>query len=79
MESTVTLPVFREGEPLYEQLYRHLVDEIRHGRLSPGGKLPSKRRLCALLGVSMSTVDTAYSMLAAEGYIWLSMSELSTR
>ena len=69
MESTVSLPVFREGTPLYEQLYRHLVEEIRRGRPAPGEKLPSKRRLCALLGVSMSTVETAYSLLTAEGYV----------
>lgn len=69
MESTITLPVLRDGAPLYEQLYRHLVEEISGGRLSAGGKLPSKRKMCALLGVSMSTVDTAYSMLAAEGYV----------
>ena len=65
----ITLPVFETGTPLYEQLYRHLVGEIASGRLPAGGKLPSKRQLCALLGVSMSTVDTAYAMLAAEGYI----------
>ena len=69
MESAISLPQFREGIPLYEQLYRHLVDEIRRGHPAPGEKLPSKRRLCALLGVSMSTVDTAFSMLAAEGYV----------
>lgn len=69
METAVTLPVFREGSPLYEQLYRHLAEEISRGKLPAGGKLPSKRRMCALLGVSMSTVDTAYSLLAAEGYV----------
>lgn len=69
MELTITLPVFREDAPLYEQLYRHLAEEIGRGRLPAGGKLPSKRKMCALLGVSMSTVDTAYSLLAAEGYV----------
>lgn len=69
MENTITLPVFQEGTPLYEQLYRHLAGEISRGRLAAGGKLPSKRKMCALLGVSMSTVDTAYSLLAAEGYV----------
>ena len=69
MEQSITLPVFHPGEPLYQQLYRHLVEEIRQGRPAPGGKMPSKRQLCALLGVSMSTVDTAYSLLTAEGYL----------
>ncbi len=69
MEHTVTLPVFQQGSPLYEQLYRHLAEEIGRGKLPAGGKLPSKRKMCALLGVSMSTVDAAYSLLAAEGYV----------
>ena len=69
MELTVSLPQFQGDKPLYEQVYRHLVEEISRGKLPPGGKLPSKRKMCALLGVSMSTVDTAYSMLAAEGYV----------
>ena len=69
MASSFPLPVFQEGTPLYDQLYRHITDAIRSGALSPGTKLPSKRRLCALAGVSMSTVETAYSLLAAEGYV----------
>ncbi len=39
------------------------------GRLRPGEKLPSKRALCTGLGVSHSTVETAYGMLSAEGWI----------
>jgi len=69
MESAVSLPVFTREKPLYEQLYQHLAQEISCGRLPAGGKLPSKRKMCALLGISMSTVDTAYSLLAAEGYV----------
>jgi len=69
LESTIALPVLRDGAPLYEQLYRHLVREISSGKVPAGGKLPSKRKMCTLLGISMSTVDTAYSMLAAEGYV----------
>lgn len=57
------------GGPLYRQLYRHLAGEIKAGRLPAGEKLPSKRRLAADLGVSVNTVDTAYGMLAAEGYV----------
>ena len=56
-------------QPLYEQLYRHFAGEISAGRLHRGEKLPSKRALCEHLGVSRSTVETAYSMLAADGYV----------
>ena len=69
VEHPIPLPVFQPGQPLYEQLYRHLVDGIRRGSPAPGEKLPSKRQLCALAGVSMSTVETVYSMLTAEGYL----------
>lgn len=55
--------------PMYRQLYRYIVREITSGSLAAGEKLPSKRRLAADLGVSVSTVDTAYQMLAAEGYV----------
>ena len=62
-------PVFEPGHPLYLQLYQHLAREIQQGRPGPGKKLPSKRRLCTMLGVSMSTVEGAYSLLLAEGYV----------
>ncbi|MFQ9680528.1 MAG: PLP-dependent aminotransferase family protein [Ruthenibacterium lactatiformans] len=69
MES-FTLGLMRgEGAPLYRQLYRHIVEEIASGGLAAGEKLPSKRRLAADLRVSVSTVETAYQMLVAEGYI----------
>lgn len=55
------------GAPLYEQLYRALAADIRAGALPPGKALPGRRSMAARLGVSVSTVDTAYQMLAAEG------------
>ena len=55
--------------PMYEQLYRAVAEAIRGGELQGGEKLPSKRALCALLGVSRSTVETAYELLLAEGYV----------
>ena len=58
-----------EKKPLYEQLYRALIGEIEAGRLKAGEKLPSKRALCAHLNLSQSTVETAYGMLTAEGYL----------
>lgn len=69
MSGTFPLPVFVPGSPMYQQLYRHLSAAIQSGQLAPGEKLPSKRQLCSALGVSMSTVETAYSLLTAEGYV----------
>ncbi len=53
--------------PLYEQLYAQLAAAIRTGAVPPGQALPGRRSMAARLGVSVSTVDTAYQMLAAEG------------
>ena len=51
-------------EPLYEQLYDFIKEEIRSGRLEEGEKLPSKRTLASYLKVSRSTVEMAYAQLA---------------
>ena len=56
-------------EPMYEQLYSAIASAVREGTLPAGEKLPSKRELCAQLGVSRSTVETAYELLRAEGYV----------
>ncbi|MGN0621183.1 MAG: PLP-dependent aminotransferase family protein [Porcipelethomonas sp.] len=59
-----------EKKPLYEQLYIHIKKEIESGIIKSGEKLPSKRSLAAHLKISVVTVETAYSQLAAEGYIY---------
>lgn len=56
-------------QPLYRQLYNYLVGEIKSGNLQEGEKLPGKKSLAAHLSISQSTVETAYEMLAAEGYV----------
>ena len=55
--------------PLYQQLYESLIAQIRSGRLRAGDRLPGKRTLAAQLAVAVNTVDTAYQMLVAEGYL----------
>ena len=60
----------RKGESLYEYLYSRIKDDILSGRLRAGEKLPSKRSLAQNLNISTITVETAYSQLAAEGYIY---------
>ncbi len=57
------------GRPLYEDLYRHIREDILSGKLRAGEKLPSKRTLAANLEVSKITVEGAYNQLLAEGYI----------
>ena len=55
--------------PLYEQLYRSIAQEISAGALPAGARMPGKRSLAEALSVSVNTVDGAYQMLAAEGYL----------
>lgn len=55
--------------PLYEQIYRFIAEEIGAGRLKTGERLPSKRALSQHLKVSQSTVETAYGLLTAEGFL----------
>lgn len=54
---------------LYQQIYEHIRDEIRQGKLLAGEKLPSTRSLAEYLQVARSTVDSAYGQLVAEGYV----------
>ena len=56
-------------EHLYMQVYAHIAAQIRSGQLAPGTRLPGKRSLAAQLAVAVNTVDTAYQMLLAEGYL----------
>ena len=58
------------AEPLHEQLYRQIRDELKSGRFSEGSsRLPSSRVLATDRGVSRSTVRLALSKLHAEGYL----------
>ena len=58
-----------DKRPLYQQLYDSLTRQIKSGRLRSGDRLPGKRSLAAQLAVAVNTVDTAYQMLVAEGYL----------
>ena len=53
--------------------YRQIVESARvllvEGRLAPGTRLPSVRRLAMELGVHFNTVSLAYRELADEGWL----------
>src|SRR5678815_537062 len=57
-------------EPLHEQLYRQIRDELRSGIFTDSAsRLPSSRALAVDLGISRLTVNLAFSKLYAEGYL----------
>jgi DNA-binding GntR family transcriptional regulator len=56
-------------EPLYLQVSRAIAADISAGRLRPGARLPSERRLCANLGISRVTARRALRELVEEGLV----------
>ncbi len=64
----LTIP-FNETDPLYEQIYRYIREQVKTEQIPAGTKLPSTRRLAEHLGVSRSTTQLAYDQLVAEGYL----------
>jgi len=59
----------RGGAPLHQQLYEQVRGAVLAGTLVAGQRLPASRVLAANLGVSRTTVLSAYEQLAAEGYL----------
>ncbi|MCR5481914.1 MAG: PLP-dependent aminotransferase family protein [Clostridia bacterium] len=66
------IPQFDENSKRahYLQLYDYIKNSILQGDIRAGEKLPSLRSLAATLGLSITTIDTAYSQLLVEGYIY---------
>ena len=64
----LTIPL-NGTEPLYEQIYAYIRNQIKEKRLLAGTRLPSTRKLAEHLGVSRSTTQLAYDQLLAEGYL----------
>ena len=57
-------------EPLHQQLYRQIRDELVSGNFNHNSsRLPSSRALATDLGISRLTVNLAFSKLHAEGYL----------
>ncbi|MGO7171509.1 PLP-dependent aminotransferase family protein [Rhizobium leguminosarum] len=55
--------------PFYRQIYDRFRGAIASGVLKPGDRIPSARALTKELGLARGTIEAAYSLLAAEGYI----------
>ncbi len=56
--------------PYYLQLYDYIKEAILSGEIREEERLPSLRSLAKTLGLSITTIELAYSQLAVEGYIY---------
>ena len=59
----------QSAQPLFVQLCEQIRQRIVSGQIDTRLRLPPSRNLAAELGISRSTVVTAYEQLVAEGYI----------
>jgi len=55
--------------PLYRQIYQRVKAAIMEGQLARGSRVPSVRALASELGVARATVENAYGLLTAEGFL----------
>ncbi|MGK9175325.1 PLP-dependent aminotransferase family protein [Yokenella regensburgei] len=53
----------------YREIYARFREDILQGLRKPGDKVPSVRLLATELKVARKTVETAYAILAGEGYL----------
>jgi GntR family transcriptional regulator / MocR family aminotransferase len=64
-----TIPLSKDGEPLFRQVYRGMRQAILSGACPAGERLPSTRDLAEQLGISRTVTLLAYDQLLAEGFI----------
>ena len=58
-----------EFNSLVDKIARDLQEQIIHGKLKPGERLPSERSLCAVFGVGRTTIREALKSLAVRGLV----------
>ena len=60
---------YRDPRPIYEQVKSEFRRLILSGALPRGEKLPSVRELAGSLAINPNTIQRAYELLEAEGYV----------
>ena len=60
---------YRDVRPIYSQIADGFRSQITAGVLRPEEKLPSVRELAAELAINPNTIQRAYRLLEAEGWI----------
>lgn len=59
------------NQPIYEQIYSQIKNQIISGQLISGDLLPSIRTLAKDLRISVITTKRAYDELEKDGYIYI--------
>lgn len=60
----------KSGQPIYEQIYTQIRDQIISGALAEDEQLPSIRNLAKDLRISVITTKRAYDELEKDGFIY---------
>nr|WP_254119455.1 PLP-dependent aminotransferase family protein [Bacillus sp. FJAT-29790] len=58
-----------KGMPLYKQISQQIEQMVHEGKLKPGMRLPSERKMAALLKVSRMTLTLAYEEMKTRGIV----------
>ena len=61
---------YRDVRPIYEQVQDGLRRLMVTGAILEGDKLPSVRHLASQLAINPNTIQRAYEILEAEGYLY---------
>ena len=69
--SEITLIIDPQAsEPIFIQIYRYVKEQIEQGRFAPDTRMPSIRKTAEHLRINKNTIDSAYQLLLADGYIY---------
>ena len=61
---------YKDSRPIYEQIVEKYQTLIIKGVLAPDEQIPSVRQTAAELSINPNTIQKAYAILEAEGYIY---------
>ena len=61
---------YQDSRPIYEQIVEKYQTLIIKGVLAPDEQIPSVRQTAADLSINPNTIQKAYAILEAEGYIY---------
>ena len=61
---------YQDSRPIYEQIVEKYQKLIIKGVLAPDEQIPSVRQMAADLSINPNTIQKAYAMLEAQGYIY---------